>query len=121
VWKVEQKEGIAMTDTTVPFGSFLGASTLYVPVPGPDRKRSVKPYRYRVTYCSADPDEAGCAVAWEVVGGRVSYQVALERQTNGDLRWHCTCADAIYRGDDGVHQCKHVKGLLGLGRGDVAA
>jgi hypothetical protein len=60
--------------------------------------------------------EVGCALLWEVFGGREVYQVALERLPGGSLRWHCTCADAAYRGEDGRHQCKHVKGLLEQGR-----
>jgi hypothetical protein len=110
-----------MSDTHAPFGSFLGASTLFIPVPGPERKRTIRPYRYRVTYRNPEPDQPGCALACEVTGGRVSYQVALERQSSGRLRWHCTCADAVFRGEDGIHLCKHVKGLLRLGRDDLAA
>jgi hypothetical protein len=52
---------------------------------------------------------------WDVLGGREVYQVALERLPGGGMRWHCTCADAVYRGD-GQHQCKHVKGLVEQGR-----
>ena len=51
-------------------------------------------------------------MTWEVFGGRASYQVALEREWDGGLRWHCTCADAVYR--DRV--CKHIRGLIALGR-----
>jgi hypothetical protein len=98
------------------FNTFLTASTFFAPIPGPDRKRTLRPYLYRVTYCSDDPSEVGCAMAWEVFGGRSSYQVALEREWDGSLRWHCTCADAVYRGEDNDHLCKHIKGLLGLGR-----
>ena len=105
-----------MSRPTVPFDSYLAASTFFTPVPGPDRKRTVRPYHFRVTYCSPDPWEVGCAVAWEVTGGRLSYQVALEREEGGELRWHCTCADAVYRGEDAPHICKHVRGLQALGR-----
>jgi hypothetical protein len=94
------------------FDTYLAASTFYAPIPGPDRKRTIRPYQYHVTYCNDDPHEPGCVLAWEVAGGRVTYQIALEREENGELRWHCTCADAIYR--DRI--CKHVRGLLGLGR-----
>jgi hypothetical protein len=54
---------------------------------------------------------------WEVFGGRLTYQVALEREVGGGLRWHCTCADAVYRGEEVAdHRCKHVRGLVALGR-----
>jgi hypothetical protein len=53
---------------------------------------------------------------WEVYGGREIYQITLERQPSGGLCWHCTCADAVYRGEDEPHTCKHVRGLLTLGR-----
>ncbi len=94
------------------FDTFLAASTFYAPVPGPDRKRTIRPYEYLVTYCCEDPDQVGCTLACEVRGGRMSYQVALEREEDGTLRWHCTCADAIYRS----RICKHVRGLQALGR-----
>ena len=94
------------------FDTYLSSSTFFQPVPGPDRKRTVKPYLYNVTFCNDNPDETGCVVVFEVMGGRVSYQVALEREEDGNLRWHCTCADAVYRG----HTCKHIRGLLSLGR-----
>ena len=105
-----------MKRSTIPFDSFLAASTFFVPVPGPDRKRTIHPYHYRVTYCAHDSNEVGCAVAWEVSGGRLSYQVALEREEDGGFRWHCTCADAIYRAENEGRHCKHVNGLLALGR-----
>ena len=70
-----------------------------------------------MTYCNNDADEPGCTLACEVVGGRASYQIALERQEDGNLRWHCTCADAVYRGENAPHLCKHVRGLLATGRG----
>ena len=55
----------------------------------------------------------GCVMAWEVSGGRGPYQVALERLSPGRMKWHCTCADAVYRGEqDPNHVCKHVTGLL---------
>jgi len=59
---------------------------------------------------------------WEVLGGRLDYQIALERAESGDLRWHCTCADAVYRGEyDSRHVCKHVRGLKELGRQNRSA
>lgn len=94
------------------FDTFLAASLFFAPVPGPDRKRIIRPYQYHVTFCNDDSEEPGCLVAWEVTGGRVNYQIALEREESGKLRWHCTCADAVYRG----RICKHVRGLLTIGR-----
>ena len=81
-------------------------------LPGADRKRSPGLYCYRVTYRTDRPDP-GCVMTWEVSGGRTAYQIALERVTPGQLKWHCTCADSVYRGDrDERHVCKHVAGLL---------
>lgn len=81
-------------------------------LPGPDRKRTYSPYYYRVTYRNPDTSEPGCLMTWEVIGGREVYQISVERQA-GDDRWHCSCADAVYRGDgDPHHVCKHVRGLL---------
>src|SRR5215207_3380616 len=105
-----------MEETTIPFNTFLAASTFHSPVPGPDRRRTTKPYEYRVTFLARNPGEVGCAMTCEVVGGRSSYQVALERQAGGRLRWHCTCADAVYRGEQTGRLCKHVRGVLALGR-----
>jgi hypothetical protein len=102
--------------STIPFNTFLVSSSFYTPVPGPDRKRTIQPYRYQVTYCNPDPYEVGCAVMWEVTGGRLAYQVALERDEGGEFQWHCTCADAIYRAENEGRHCKHVSGLLALGR-----
>jgi hypothetical protein len=48
---------------------------------------------------------------WQVVGGREEYQISLERTDEGDLRWHCTCADAVYRAEQAGRVCKHVRGL----------
>jgi hypothetical protein len=86
-------------------------------LPGPTRRRTGVPYSFRLTYRNPDPGTPGCALLWQVEGGRLSYQIALEREENGRLRWHCTCADAIYRGEDSPHYCcKHVRGLLRVGR-----
>jgi hypothetical protein len=105
-----------MFSPAIPFDSYLASSVFFAPVPGPDRKRSLRPYLYRLTYYSTNPEEVGCAMTWEVIGGRHSYQVALEREWDGTLRWHCTCADAVYRGEQKGHLCKHVRSLLALGR-----
>ena len=98
----------------------LDLTVLIASLPGPTRKRTPSDYRYRLTYRNPTPDEPGCALLWEVVGGRLEYQIALERQTSGALRWHCTCADAVYRGEDAPHVCKHVRGLLELGRAQMS-
>jgi hypothetical protein len=85
-------------------------------LPGPSRKRSPSPYCYRLTYRNPDPADPGCMLMWEVYGGRETYQITLERQEGGALRWHCTCADFIYRAENSPHLCKHVQGLQALGR-----
>jgi hypothetical protein len=82
-------------------------------LPGADRKRTPGLYCYRVTYRGTGSHEPGCVMTWEVSGGRTAYQIALERVTPGRLKWHCTCADSIYRGEQiENHLCKHVTGLL---------
>src|SRR5262249_24725971 len=105
-----------MSTSDIPFDTFLTASTFWTPLPGPSRKRTVQPYLYRVTYCNPDREEAGWGVAWQVTGGRLAYEVAAEREEGGGLRWHGTCADAVYRAENEGRPCKHVKGLLGAGR-----
>ncbi len=94
----------------------LLANVVYTLLPGPTRKRTDSPYRYRLIYRNATPCETGCVLLWEVAGGRMAYQVALERQENGRLAWHCTCADATYRGSFTRHECKHIQGVKALGR-----
>ena len=92
-------------------------NVLYADLPGPTRKRTRSPYCFRLTYRNGNPREPGCALVWEVQGGRLTYQIAVERETNGSLRWHCTCADAVYRGEDFPdYQCKHVRALQTQGR-----
>ena len=84
-------------------------------LPGPDRKRSETMYQYRVTYRQPEADADGCLMLWHVSGGRQEYQIALERDDRQRLRWHCTCADAVYRGEKVQHHvCKHVRGLLAI-------
>lgn len=86
---------------------------LMMVLPGPDRKRLLSAYVYRVTYRNPAAGETGCVMTWDVSGGRMPYQIALERTADGDQRWHCSCADAVYRGeDDPKHLCKHVRGLI---------
>ncbi len=77
-------------------------------LPGPDRRRTLSTYGFRVTYRNPEPTDTGC-----VMTCRLPYQVALERTAAGELQWHCSCADAVYRGEDNpVHVCKHVRGLI---------
>jgi hypothetical protein len=81
-------------------------------LPGPDRRRTDSLYQYRLVYRHPDADAEGCLMMWQVTGGRQIYQVALERDDRRQLHWHCTCADAVYRGDKiERHVCKHVRGL----------
>ena len=81
-------------------------------IPGPDRKRTLADYHYRLTYRDSNPDRPGCLMVWEVKGGRLPYQLAVERTSDGRLQWHCSCADAAFRGEDSRHTCKHVRGLV---------
>jgi hypothetical protein len=94
----------------------LPGVVVFASLPGPDRQRTLSPYCYRMTYRNPDAESAGCVLSWEVLGGRNIYQIALERAEDGGMRYHCTCADAVYRGEDRRHVCKHVQGLLALGR-----
>ncbi len=107
--------------STNPLRRPLSPTVLFALLPGPDRKRHPSTYRYKLTYSTSHPGEQGCAMLWEVAGGRGVYQVALERTESGDLRWHCTCADAVYRGENAPHVCKHIRGIVELGRRDGAA
>jgi hypothetical protein len=85
-------------------------------LPGPDRRRSAKSYSFRLLYRNPDPLAVGCMMTWEVHGGRLAYQLAVEREETGELRLHCTCADAIFRAEPEGRVCKHVSGFLKLGR-----
>jgi hypothetical protein len=89
---------------------------LFLPLPGPDRKRSPTSYGYRLTYRGPEVDAAGCVLLWEVTGGRTCYQIAVERDDAGNLHLHCSCADAIFRAEAEGRYCKHVRGLLEIGR-----
>jgi hypothetical protein len=93
-----------------------GVIALVTALPGPDRKRTASPYSYRLTYRNPDSHADGCVMLWEVHGGRTAYQIAVERRGPGTLRVHCTCADAVYRGESQGHVCKHVTGFLRIGR-----
>lgn len=84
-------------------------------LPGPDRKRMPVPYHYRLTFRTPIPGETGCVATWDLYGGRENYQISLERTAGGELLWHCTCPDAVYRADNiNPHYCKHVRGLQDL-------
>src|SRR5437016_4962815 len=83
-------------------------------LPGPDRKRLECCYTYRLTYLNLDATAAGCVLTCEVQGGRLTYQIAVERGANGQLRLHCTCADAVFRAEPEGRLCKHVQGFLQL-------
>jgi hypothetical protein len=87
------------------------APQLLAELPGPSRMRTPAEYRFRLTYRNPIPADDGCVMVWEVVGGRIPYQIAAER-TGRTTRWHCTCADAVYREDLPQHRCKHVRGLV---------
>jgi hypothetical protein len=89
---------------------------VFTSLPGPTRKREPSPYCYRLSYRNPHPHRPGCLLLWAVYGGREEYQIVLERDMTGKLHWHCTCADAVYRGEDAPHTCKHVRGLRSLGR-----
>src|SRR5947209_4582583 len=103
-----------MTRLTKP--EMLAESHFTLTLPGPTRKRAPQSYCFLLTYRNPEPEAAGCVLLWEVQGGREDYQVALERQDDGVLRWHCTCADHSYRSETEGKVCKHVRGLLALGR-----
>src|SRR5262245_54788333 len=92
------------------------AAVLIMVLPGPDRRRTQRPYCYRLTYQNPDAGAVGCALLWEVTGGRMSYQIALERNEDGRMQLHCTCADSIYRAEEQGRFCKHVQGLMEVGR-----
>lgn len=96
-------------------------------LPGPGRKRVPQLYGYRLTYRNPDRNGPGCVMAWEITGGRMTYQVALERNAVGNLHFHCTCADAVYRAEGAGRFCKHIRGLCefahhvsGIGSTDTA-
>lgn len=82
-------------------------------LPGPSRKRLPSPYRFSAVYRSPEPFAPGCVAVWTVLGGREDYQIALERTEKNRLRWHCSCADSVFRQNElHSHQCKHIHGLF---------
>jgi hypothetical protein len=117
-WKTKNiaPEIESMRSTSTIPKRLLAASVVFASLPGPTRKRVPSAYRYQLTYRNPEPNRPGCVLLWDVHGGRQPYQIALEREPAGTLRWHCTCADAVYRGEDAPHTCKHVRGLQALGR-----
>ncbi len=92
---------------------------LFTLLPGPTRRRLPCWYSYDLSYRNPDGRARGCVMLWRVTGGRELYQVAVERDRKGDLRAHCTCADAVYRGENAPHVCKHVRGLLSFGHSEA--
>lgn len=92
---------------------------LFTLLPGPTRKRADTTYCYRLTYHNPNDTDIGCVMTWEITGGRLAYQIAVEREETGTLRLHCTCADAVYRGEEEGHTCKHVRALLAFGTPSV--
>jgi hypothetical protein len=90
-------------------------SELQISLPGPERRRLAHSYTFRLTYVNPD-DRPGCQRIWEVTGGRQPYQITLERDAHGNLHLRCSCADAIFRKDNEGRFCKHVFGLLELGK-----
>jgi hypothetical protein len=105
-------EGFAMSADIINLQPFR----LHARLPGPDRKRSEADYDYELLYRNPDPDAVGCVLTWEVRGGRLPYQIAVEREEAGRLRLHCTCADAVFRGALVGRFCKHVRGFLQSGQ-----
>jgi hypothetical protein len=99
----------------------VAPGVVFASLPGPTRKRTPSPYCYRLTYQNPNSGEVGCVLLWDVLGGRDIYQIVLERQASGGLVWHCTCADAVYRGEKQPHVCKHVRGLQAQGRQPAGA
>ena len=91
-----------------------GVSPRLALIPGPDRKRTPQLYNYRLTHLNADPATIGCILLWEVTGGRLDYQIAIERDAGGNLIPHCTCADSIFRAEEEGRFCKHIRALLDL-------
>jgi hypothetical protein len=85
-------------------------------LPGADRRRTLASYLFRLTYYNPDPEKLGCLMTWEVEGGRLPYQVAVERLSGGRLRLHCTCADAVFRAEPNGKRCKHVEAFVQIGR-----
>ena len=84
-------------------------------LPGPSRKREESPYLYRLVYRNPQAGGIGCRMMWQVEGGRATYQIVLEVDEKGSSRFHCTCADAVFRAEGEGRFCKHIRGLLEFG------
>lgn len=97
-----------LSSTTIPF---LPVTLLRL-LPGPTRKRGDSLYAFLLTYRNPAPQGPCCLMTWEVVGGRMTYQIALEQDEWGERHFHCTCADAVFRAEPQGLCCKHVRGLL---------
>lgn len=84
----------------------------FATLPGSNRKRTPQRYNFRMTYRNPRLTERGCLMTWLVIGGRSDYQIAIERVNEQLIRWHCSCADATYRGHrNPFYYCKHVHAL----------
>jgi hypothetical protein len=70
-----------------------------------------KHYTFRRVFTAHPGAGEGCLGVWEVHGGHDRYQIALEAGVGGWRRWHCTCPDAIFRGERLGRACKHVIAL----------
>jgi hypothetical protein len=113
--RISTKDGLTIMDTNIKSPQTPNnAITQTAVLPGPGRRRMASIYRYRVTYTNPHPSEPGCVMLWEVTGGRFGYQIALELTETAKLHWHCTCADAVFRGENQPHLCKHIRGLQAL-------
>lgn len=81
---------------------------------GPTRRQGQVPYLFHLIYRASGTKHLGCVLLWMIQGGREPYQIALERTEYGQMIWHCTCADFVYRRNrEGCH-CKHVNALAAL-------
>jgi hypothetical protein len=65
-----------------------------------------------MNYRNADLEAVGCVMTWKVLGGRMPYQIAVERREDRCLKIHCTCADAVFRREEEGRLCKHAQGFL---------
>jgi hypothetical protein len=81
-------------------------------LPGPDRLRTPKDYYFRLRYRSPCEHAVGCVMTWDIVGGRMPYQIAVERRMDDRLKLHCTCADSVFRREEEGRLCKHAQGFL---------
>ena len=86
-------------------------------LPGPGKRRAQQSYIYCLKYLNTTPELVGCVMTWDVHGGRLTYQIAVERTPKGELCCHCTCADAVFRAELEGRSCKHVEGFLTWSRG----